>query len=283
MRTAGPTPRGTPGRLGYTRTVRRILFIVPAYNEEANLAAVIQGLRDHYPADDILVVNDGSTDDTGHVARQAGALLLDLPFNLGIGGAVQSGLLVAKRHGHDVALQFDGDGQHTPDEIAPLLARLEAGDCDVVVGSRFVERSAYRTPAARRTGIAILSLVHRMVLRRRITDPTSGFRAYNRGAIEFLAEEYPHDYPEPESIVTLIRNGFRVVEVKVEMKPRQGGRSSITFWRAVYYMFKVLVAIGIGATRTTRRPSQNEHRPSDRESPHQRTGHPPRRPTRSPA
>jgi len=263
--------------------MRRILFIVPAYNEEANLSAVIAGLRDHYPAADVLVVNDGSTDDTGEVARRTGAMLLDLPFNLGIGGAVQSGLLFAQRNGHDIAVQFDGDGQHTPDEIAALLTRLEKGDCDVVIGSRFVERSAYRAPAPRRAGIALLSLVHRIVLRRRISDPTSGFRAYNRPAIEFLADEYPHDYPEPESIVTLTRNGYRVVEVKVEMKPRQGGRSSITFWRAVYYMFKVLVAIGIGATRTTRRPSQHEHRDSDRESSHQRAGDPPRRTTRSPA
>lgn len=261
----------------------RILFIVPAFNEETNLSAVIGGLRDNYPSADVLVVNDGSTDETGTVARRAGALLLDLPFNLGIGGAVQCGLLFAERNGHDIAVQFDGDGQHTPDEIAPLLARLEKGDCDVVVGSRFVERSNYRAPAARRAGIAVLSLVHLIVLRRRISDPTSGFRVYNRASIEFLADEYPHDYPEPESIVTLTRNGFRVVEVKVEMKPRQGGRSSITFWRAIYYMFKVLVAIGIGATRTTRRPSHNEHRASDRGSAHQRGGHPPRRSTRSPA
>ncbi len=263
--------------------MRRILIIVPAYNEEANLSAVIGGLRGHYPAADVLVVNDGSTDDTGNVARRGGALLVDLPFNLGIGGAVQSGLLYAKRTGHDIALQFDGDGQHTPDEIAPLLARLEKGDCDVVVGSRFVEKSAYRAPVARRAGIGLLSIVHRIILRRRISDPTSGFRVYNRAAIDFLADEYPHDYPEPESILTLTRNGFRVVEVKVEMKPRQGGHSSITFWRAIYYMFKVLVAIGIGATRTTRRPPHDEHRAADHESSHERAGHPPRRTTRSQA
>ena len=261
----------------------RILFIVPAYNEEENLAAVIGGVRRHYPAADILVINDGSTDDTSGVARRAGALVIELPFNLGIGGAVQSGLLYAQRNGHDVAIQFDGDGQHTPDEVAPLLARLERGDCDVVVGSRFVERSAYRAPAARRTGIAILSLVHRIILRRRISDPTSGFRAYNRAAIEFLAEEYPHDYPEPESIITLTRNGFRVVEVKVEMKPRQGGRSSITFLRAVYYMLKVLVAMSIGATRKTRRARHDEHGTADRESSHQRRRDSPRHPTRTPA
>lgn len=261
----------------------RILFIVPAYNEEENLAAVIGGVREHYPAADILVVNDGSTDDTGNVARRAGALLIDLPFNLGIGGAVQSGLLYAQRHGHDVAMQFDGDGQHTPDEIAPLLARLDRGDCDVVVGSRFVERSGYRAPVARRAGIAVLSFANTLVIRRRISDPTSGFRAYNRAAIEFLAEEYPHDYPEPESIVTLTRNGFRVVEVKVEMKPRQGGRSSITFWRALYYMIKVLVAIGIGATRKTRRARHDEHRAADRESSHQHRRDSSGGSTRSPA
>ena len=261
----------------------RILFIVPAYNEEENLAEVIAGLRKRYPAADVLVVNDGSTDDTSGVARRSGALLIDLPFNLGIGGAVQSGLLYARRNGHDIAIQFDGDGQHTPDEIAPLLARLDRGDCDVVVGSRFIERSAYRAPVARRTGIAILSLAHRIILRRRISDPTSGFRAYNRPAIEFLAEEYPHDYPEPESIVALTRNGFRVVEVKVEMKPRQGGRSSITFWRAIYYMLKVLVAIGIGATRRTRRTRHDERRVADRESSDQHPRHSVRHSTGSPA
>ncbi|HET8631053.1 MAG TPA: glycosyltransferase family 2 protein [Thermomicrobiales bacterium] len=238
--------------------MNRLLFIVPAYNEQASLPAVIRDLRAYHPAADIVVVNDGSKDSTAQVACALGVRLLDLPYNLGIGGAVQTGLLFAARERYDVAVQFDGDGQHRADQIALLLDALREPDCDVVIGSRFLGPAAYRPPLARRLGIAIFRIVNSLLLGQQITDNTSGFRAYNRRAIAFLAREYPHDYPEPESIVTLCRHGFRVREVPVAMRQRQGGSSSITFLRSIYYMCKVLLAIGVGVTRRPGRSAADE-------------------------
>ena len=229
----------------------RLLFIVPAYNEQASLPAVVRDLRVHHPEAEIVVVNDGSTDNTAAVARSLEVRLLDLPYNLGIGGAVQAGLLYAAREGYDVAVQFDGDGQHRADQVGRLLDAFGRYGCDVAIGSRFLEPGGYRAPLLRRLGIAIFRGVNSLVLGQTITDNTSGFRAYTRPAIAFLAREYPHDYPEPESVVTLCRHGFRVREVAVTMRERQGGNSSITFYRSLYYMGKVLLAIGVGATRRT--------------------------------
>jgi len=252
--------------------VPRLLFIVPAYNEEASVGEVVRALHERYPAASILVVDDGSSDRTAAVARQSGATVLELPFNLGIGGAVQSGLMYAVRNEYDVAVQFDGDGQHPVSEIDTLLDPVIGGRCDVAIGSRYVEQSGYRTPVARRLGIRLLSFVTRLLVRKRVTDPTSGFRAFNRAALEFLADIYPHDYPEPESIVALCRNGFGVFEVKVEMRPRQGGQSSITFVRAIYYMIKVVFGITIGVTRTSRRVQRHEQPDSHLEPLHRSSG-----------
>jgi glycosyltransferase involved in cell wall biosynthesis len=232
----------------------RLLFIVPAYNEAASLPGVMRDLQAHYPAADVAVINDGSSDDTAGVARDLGAHLLDLPYNLGIGGAVQTGLLFAHRGGYDVAVQFDGDGQHCADQVGALLAALAATGADVAIGSRFLgaadaSGSGYHAPPVRRLGITILRLVLSAAVGQRITDSTSGFRAYGRAAIAFLARDYPHDYPEPESVVTLSRQGFRLCEAPVRMRARQGGRSSITPLRSAYYMMKVLLAIGIDASR----------------------------------
>jgi|SRR5579883_1624205 len=227
----------------------RLLFIVPAYNEAASLPGVVADLRAHYPTADIVVVNDGSTDDTAAVARRLGVHLLDLPYNLGIGGAVQTGLLFAERGGYDVAVQFDGDGQHRADEVCILLDALAVTGADVVIGSRFLQRTPYRGQPARRLGIAVLRAVISLLLGQRITDSTSGFRAFNRAAIRFLARRYPQDYPEPESVVTLCREGFRLYEAPVRMRERQAGRSSITPLRSAYYMAKVLLAVAIGASR----------------------------------
>lgn len=232
-------------------TAARTLFIVPAHNERQALPGVVADLREHARGD-VVVVNDGSTDGTGDVARGLGVHVLDLPVNLGIGGAVQAGLLFARDHGYDVAVQFDGDGQHRADQVALIVAPVAAGEADVVIGSRFLAPSDYRAPLARRAGIAVFAGVNSLVLRRRITDSTSGFRSYNAAAIGFLAREYPHDYPEPEAVVTLARHGFVVREVPVAMRDRQGGRSSITLLRSIYYMLKVLIAIVVGATRQKR-------------------------------
>ena len=233
----------------------KLLFVVPAYNEAACLPLVIDDLRNHQPTADIVVVNDGSVDETAQTARQLEVNLLDLPYNLGIGGAVQAGLLFADRWGYDIAVQFDGDGQHRADQVYILLDALADDNTDVVIGSRFLTSTQYSSPRLRRLGISILRLANSLAVGQTITDSTSGFRAYKREAIRFLARDYPHDYPEPESVVTLCRRGFRVREVPVQMRERQAGRSSITPYRSIYYMFKVLLAIGIGASRSTvRRP-----------------------------
>jgi glycosyltransferase involved in cell wall biosynthesis len=231
----------------------RLLFIVPAYNEASNVGPVVRELKAHHPDGTVVVVNDGSTDATAAAASEAGAIVIDLPFNLGIGGAVQTGMLYAERNGFDFAVQFDGDGQHVATEVTTLLAPLRDGSADAVIGSRFLGGRSFRPPLARRLGIALFNGINRIVTGRRFTDNTSGFRAYNRSAIAFLAHDYPHDYPEPESVVTLCRAGFRVIEVPAAMRERQAGSSSITYIRSIYYMFKVLLAIIVGFTRSGRR------------------------------
>jgi glycosyltransferase involved in cell wall biosynthesis len=227
----------------------RLLFIVPAYNEAASLPLAVQDIFACFPAAEVAVVNDGSTDATAEVARQFPVHLLNLPYNLGIGGAVQTGLLFANREGYEIAVQFDGDGQHPADQVGKLLDVLAEPGVDVVIGSRFLTALGYRAPFLRRLGIAVFRVVLSRVVGQRITDGTSGFRAYTQPAIAFLARNYPHDYPEPESVVTLCRQGFTVREVAVQMRERQGGRSSITAHRSVYYMAKVLLAILVGASR----------------------------------
>lgn len=226
-----------------------LLFIVPAFNEEESISEVVGDLREHYPKAEVLVINDGSTDDTAAAARKAGAVVVDLPYNLGIGSAVQTGFIYGTRAGSSIAVQFDGDRQHIVEEVEKLLGPILEGSADVVIGSRFIENRGYRAPLFRRIGISIFSLANSLLTRRTVTDSTSGFRAYNRRAIEFLARDYPHDYAEPESIITLAQQGFRIMEVPVDMRPRQGGRSSITLMRSIYYAFKVMIAVIIGATR----------------------------------
>jgi glycosyltransferase involved in cell wall biosynthesis len=230
----------------------KILIIVPAYNEEASLPGVIQDLREHIPSADVLVVNDGSHDATVLVARKLEVAVLDLPFNLGIGGAVQAGYLYAERNAYDIAVQFDGDGQHLASEIKKLLEPLEANRADIVVGSRFITMGGYKSPILRKMGIGIFSFVLSRILGTTVTDSTSGFRAVNRRVIEFFAHTYPDDYPEVESLVLLHRVGLRMTEVPVVMRDRTGGRSSITPIRSIYYMTKVLMAIFIDLMKKVR-------------------------------
>jgi glycosyltransferase involved in cell wall biosynthesis len=223
----------------------KYLIIIPAYNEADTIVAVIDSLADLDRDLDILVINDGSKDDTVDHARAGNrAKVVDLACNLGIGGAVQTGILYAVRHNYDIAVKFDGDGQHLASEIEVLLQALLAEEADVVIGSRFLAEGGFRSTFSRRLGIRLLELVNSVCLGRRLRDNTSGFRAYNRRAIEFLAENYPAiDYPEPEEVVLLARNGFDVIETAVAMAPRQGGSSSISPGRSLHYMAKVLLAI----------------------------------------
>jgi glycosyltransferase involved in cell wall biosynthesis len=230
----------------------KILIIVPAYNEEASLPGVIQDLRAHIPAADVLVVNDGSRDATMRVARKLGVMVLDLPFNLGIGGAMQAGYLYAERNGYDIAVQFDGDGQHLAGEINRLLEPIVANRAELVVGSRFLNPGGYKAPVFRKLGIGIFSFVLSRILGMTVTDSTSGFRAANRRVIEFFAHTYPDDYPEVEALVLLHRMNMRMVEVSITMRERTGGRSSITAIRSIYYMTKVLMAIFIDLMKKVR-------------------------------
>jgi glycosyltransferase involved in cell wall biosynthesis len=232
------------------------LAIVPALNEELALPAVIAEIRAADPGMDVLVVDDGSHDATAEVAYAAGARVARLPFNLGIGGAVQTGYRLACDEGYDVAVQIDGDGQHRPDQLLRLLEAIRAGGANYVIGSRFAHGSEYRPSRSRRSGMVILSRLVSLVVGRRLTDTTSGFRAADRRTIELFAAHYPHDYPEVEALVLAARSGLRIAEVPVTMRRRSSGRSSITPLRAVYYMVKVMLAVGVQCMGRRPRPEE---------------------------
>jgi glycosyltransferase involved in cell wall biosynthesis len=229
----------------------RILIIIPAYNEEKNIGKVIQSLYDAEPDYQCLVVNDGSRDNTQHEAEASGlATVIQLPSNLGIGGAVQTGFKYGFYNNFDYAIQFDGDGQHLASEIPKLLDPLRANEYDVCIGSRFVEKTlGFQSTFMRRIGIRIFEFMSRLLIRKKITDSTSGFRAYNKQAIAFLAANYPTDYPEPETVILLGKNDFRIREVSVEMIERQGGESSISGLKSAHYMIKVILAMLMTAQR----------------------------------
>jgi glycosyltransferase involved in cell wall biosynthesis len=229
----------------------RSIAIVPAFNEEQNVGRVVDEIRVVAPSFDIVVVDDGSYDRTAHVAREHGARVLRLPFNLGIGGAVQTGFRFAFEHGYQLAVRVDGDGQHDPGQLDKILAPVLAGETDIAVGSRFAagDPDGYRSSRSRRIGIRLLAWIVSRIVRRRVTDTTSGFQALNREGIALFARDYPHDYPEVEATVMVYRHRLRMVEVPVSMRERSGGRSSITALRSVYYMAKVLLAIFVGLFR----------------------------------
>jgi hypothetical protein len=225
------------------------IAIVPAYNEERNVGRLLDELRELDPGLDVVVVSDGSTDHTVDVAAASGAHVVALPFNLGIGGAVQTGYRYAWEWGYELAVRLDGDGQHDPAELPALVAPIAAGDADLVVGSRFAGAGGYRSSAARRIGIRILARAVSLIAGQRLTDTTSGFQACNRRAIAVYAGELPHDYPEVEGMVLAIRNHVRIVEVPVTMREREHGHSSIGALASIYYMIKVLLALFVDLFR----------------------------------
>jgi glycosyltransferase involved in cell wall biosynthesis len=238
-------PPGVDPRL---QALRRVA-IVPALNEERSVARVIAELRAFDPGLEIVVVSDGSTDRTAEVAEEHGAHALRLPFNLGIGGAVQTGFRYAYEHGFDVAVRVDGDGQHDPSQLDRVLAPVLADEADIAVGSRFTGGGGYRSSRSRRVGIRILAWVVSRLVGQRVTDTTSGFQALNRNGIALFARDYPHDYPEVEATVMVFKHELRLVEVPVTMREREHGRSSITALRSIYYMVKVLLALAVGIFR----------------------------------
>jgi glycosyltransferase involved in cell wall biosynthesis len=228
--------------------VRRIA-IVPAYNEAGNIGRVVDELRAFDAGLDVVVVSDGSVDRTAAVAAEHGAHVVRLPFNLGIGGAVQTGFRYAWENGYELAVRCDGDGQHDPAELPKVLEPVLAGTADIVVGSRFVGDRSYRSSAARRVGIRLLAAIVSAIARQRVTDTTSGFQALNRKALALFAADYPHDYPEVEGMVMTIKHKLRLQEVPVRMREREHGQSSITALRSIYYMAKVLLALFVGLFR----------------------------------
>ena len=225
------------------------VVIIPAYNEGRNIINVVNDMKSFRPDFDIVVIDDGSTDDTQKVAEDCHIPVISLPFNLGIGGAMQTGFKYAKENGYDIAIQVDGDGQHMPQEIPKLLKYLQNDQNDVVIGSRYLEDNDYKTPLFRKLGILLFSFVNSQIAKKRFTDNTSGFRAYNSKAIHFLALNYPSDYPEVEAVAVLAMNRFRIKEVPVLMRPRQFGVSSINAISAIYYMIKVSLALLVNISR----------------------------------
>ena len=226
---------------------KKILIIIPAYNESGNIARTINEVKAVAFPVDILVVNDGSTDTTSLEARQADVPVVSLPFNLGIGGAVQTGFQFANQYFYDVAIQVDGDGQHDARYLEKILTPVLQDQADIAVGSRFIRPFlGYRSSFVRRIGIHFFAYLISALTRYQVTDPTSGFRAYNKKAMKAFARNYPHDFPEPESIVMAQRLGLRLTEVPVEMRKRLAGHSSIRYLKTLYYMIKVTFAVLLG-------------------------------------
>ena len=232
----------------------KILAVVPAYDEEDAIGPVVREIAAFDPSIYVVVVDDGSSDGTAAAAAAAGAAVVRLPFNVGIGGAVQTGFRYALEQGYELAVRLDGDGQHDASELAKILGPIEAGSADLVIGSRFVgPGGSYRPPFARRVGIRVFARLVSLLGGQRVTDTTSGFVALDRAGIELFAAEFPHDYPEVEATLVALRSGLRLAQVQVEMRERQTGSSSITFVRSLYYIVKVLLALLVASLRRYRR------------------------------
>lgn len=219
------------------------LVIIPAYNEEGNLEKTINDITENALGFDYVIINDCSTDNTLEMCRHHGFHYLNLPVNLGIGGAVQTGYRYAFYHGYDLAVQFDGDGQHSAAHLEDMAKVLEKSGADMVIGSRFIEKEGFQSSGLRRVGIRYFTMLIRLLTGKTITDPTSGMRMVNRKLLEKFTNEYPKDYPEPESVVTILSENYKVKEVPVIMNEREEGVSSISLRNSVYYMIKVSFAI----------------------------------------
>lgn len=232
----------------------RVLVIIPAHDEQESLPRTLAELAAAAPDLDRLVVDDGSRDGTARVARAQGAGLLRHPFNLGVGAALQTGFRWAVEHGYDIGVQLDADGQHDPADLAAVLEPVRAGRCDVSIGSRYLARSGYRAPRMRRAGMVLFSGLVSAALGIRITDTTSGFRAYGRRVMEVCQHDLPGDFPDAPLLITLGRGGFRLEEVPVRMRERRAGRSFYTLGKSLYYPYKNLLASLIALLQRPARP-----------------------------
>jgi glycosyltransferase involved in cell wall biosynthesis len=229
----------------------KVLVVIPAYNEERTIREVIRSIRASVPQSDVLVVNDGSTDATGTIVREEGALILEHPYNMGIGATMQTGFLYALRNGYQVAVQIDGDGQHDPEFLPFLIEPIIKGKSNLVIGSRYLSDGGFRSTVLRKLGIKFFTNLIWLVTGQRVTDPTSGFRSMDRKGIALFASDYPSDYPEVEALILAHKRGLRFHEIPTRMRRRQGGTSSIGFLSAIYYMVKVTLSISMGVFRGT--------------------------------
>ena len=225
------------------------LVIIPAYNEEKSILKTVNDIKENAKSFDYVIVNDCSMDKTLELCREHGLCVLNLPVNLGIGGAVQTGYLYAYKNGYDYAVQFDGDGQHDASYLEAMRDYMKDRDVDLLIGSRFLEKEGFQSSGLRRFGIRYFSHLIKLLTGVRITDPTSGMRMADRSVMEIYANCYPKDYPEPESAVAILNVGKKIEEYPVKMREREEGVSSISPVRSVYYMIKVTLAILVEALR----------------------------------
>lgn len=228
------------------------LIIIPAYNESASIQATVEEIKKEATDFDYVIINDCSSDNTREICEKNGFNVVNLPVNLGIGGAVQTGYKYGVKYGYDLAVQVDGDGQHDPKFLSKMSEYLLEADADMVIGSRFIEKEGFQSSGARRAGIKYFTFLIRLLTGKTVTDPTSGLRMVNRDIMEMFAQDYPKDYPEPESVVAVLRRGKKVKEIPVVMRERNGGVSSISLKKSVYYMIKVSLAILIEKMRPRR-------------------------------
>lgn len=227
----------------------RKIIIIPVYNEEENIERTVESIQKNALDFDYIIINDCSTDHTRKICEENGFNVINLPINLGIGGAVQTGYRYAYEQGYDVAVQVDGDGQHDPKFLEKMAVYLQENGVDMVIGSRFIEKKGFQSSAARRIGISFFSILIKILTGKKITDPTSGLRMVGRNVMDIFSKDYPRDYPEPESVVAILRRNLKVKEIPVIMHERAGGVSSISFKNSVYYMIKVTFAILIERIR----------------------------------
>lgn len=230
----------------------KTLLIIPAYNEEENILNTVNSIKEYNENLEFVVINDGSDDNTLKILEDNNINHVNLIDNLGIGGAVQTGYKYAFENNYDIAIQFDGDGQHDVRYVKNICEAIIAGEADMCIGSRYLDKttSEFKSTLMRRFGKNIISFIIKLFCRKKITDPTSGFRAVNKEIIEIFANDYPSDYPEPESVATILRSGYRVSEVPVNMKERANGKSFVNIGTSILYMVKVNLAIILSSIKT---------------------------------